>query len=454
MYFDGISLTWHRTSINGESVVEYAANGEVTSVAGLVTMQTASTDGDGNPFAAVRHRENEPTASTSEPLIRRLMALERRLSILTGREDVVSTMSKSQRLELSDRDPPNLPNGLDVIPEQHVLPEMGHRSWDDFINKIYGSPNYAIEILVEDPEYYFQSANATTPTKQRGMNHDGTRTPRVGSSPRVSSRPQNMTDVPNRVRINSPIILKALKGLDENVDESASLVMLRPFKFLVHHEGQIREMITSVQNNPVTTDTSDLSHVSGLLDAEQDNRSETLSHMTCLGSFIDRHISPTLARFRDISQKNVRFTELWYVFQPGDDIYMPFKVQNTDTTSDEVTPDTFSSCYNRTWRVTGVSGGRRNLRSAQNKRNAGLRPNPFRVYCYFIDFHGRYFRPTVHTFEIAPFKGERPIDSLDFYPRRYMEATHRKIALEDTVNRGKMIFDAMARSLTAHVSSP
>ena len=128
---------------------------------------------------------------------------------------------------------------------------------------------------------------------------------------------------------------------------------------------------------------------------------------------------------------------------------MPLKTVDNSLTTEilNITPETFQTRYNQCWRVTGTSGGRPNLTTAQN-RNVSLKSNPFKVDCYYIDFHRKYFRPTVHTFEITPFKGERDITDLDFYPSRYMKVSQLEQTLKGQVERGNIIYDSLKRSFT------
>ena len=126
---------------------------------------------------------------------------------------------------------------------------------------------------------------------------------------------------------------------------------------------------------------------------------------------------------------------------------MPLKIKDTSINADgvEVSPETFYSRYNQAWRVTGVSGGRSNI-SAAGDRHTSLKPNPFKVDCYYIDFHGRFYRPTVHSFEISPYLGKRRITDLPFYPLKFMDTKRRLKQQEDMLDRGQLVFAAMAKS--------
>jgi hypothetical protein len=178
-----------------------------------------------------------------------------------------------------------------------------------------------------------------------------------------------------------------------------------------------------------------------------ENRQTTLQHMRCLTEFIDRYIKPTVDRLKNNLDGKIQFRDLWYIFRPGENIYMPLRLPRGAVSLDAVmtAPEMFQSRYNMLWRVTGTGGGRPNLSVAQS-RNASLKPNPFKVNCYYIDFDGKYFCPTTHTFSIVPFKGERDITSLDFFPVRFLKAAQHTI--KEHLTKGKWIFDNITTSFT------
>ena len=428
--------------------------------------KSAATDGDGSPFSAVKHRRTNSSFSDSADLIQRVLALERRVASSLTNGDEASMAGKLTGADTKSELEVIFENGIkDSADQQEIIPQLCERNWSEFMNKSMEKNNeYALEVLAGEPDYYHQKKAGAKPDRKHGKSRGAVA---IGDG-KKDLKPAGSSDgqlpIPNRIRINSMPILKTLKTLDEHIDATASMVMVRPFKFLVHYEFQIKDSIQDLEHqltmpdsnttpdgpgNATSFESSTLTHDFSLLSREKEIRQETLLHMRCLVDFMDRYIKPTIARITDNSNSRIHFMDLWYLFKPGCDIYMPLRVQDTSVTVDTIgaTPEIFHSRYNQMWRVTGTSGGRPNISVAQ-KRNASLKSNSFKVDCYYIDFHGRYFRPTVHTFEIMPFKGERDITSLEFYPARYMEISQQQQTLKGHVERGKVIFDAMAHSFT------
>ncbi|KAI1616221.1 hypothetical protein EDD36DRAFT_461111 [Exophiala viscosa] len=425
----------------------------------------AATDGDGSLFSAVRHRRTNPSVSEYSEMKQRILALERQLASSSNNEED-GMADKVRGADAQNEFEAILENGSEASAEQQkIIPQLCERTWSDFMNKHTGEKiEYALEILADDPEYYYQKSPTAKPDKRYGESRGAVAVADSKIDPKTSKLADGERPVPNRIRINSTLILKTLKNLDEHIDATGPMVMMRPFKFLVHYELQIKDSIRVMEQQldvPETNTTSNGSRngtfyaplsmtreVLGL-SKEKETQEETLQHMRCLADFMDRYVKPTVSRAEGTSNGKIQFKDLWYIFKPGVDIHIPLRAQDTSVTVDAmgITPETFQSRYNRLWRVTGTSGGRRNLSAAQT-RNASLKSNAFKVDCYYIDFHGRYFCPTVHTFEIAPFKGDRDIASLDFYPARYMEISQQQQTLEEHVEKGKVIFDAMAHSFT------
>ncbi|KAJ9616702.1 hypothetical protein H2200_000421 [Cladophialophora chaetospira] len=399
-------------------------------------------------------------------LMQRILVLEQQLASSSNNDDGISMAGKLAGAEVKADLGVIFENGIkDNADQQQILPLSCERTWSDFMNKhTSDSHEYALEILPEEPDYYHRKKILASLERKHGKSRGAVAAANTKTDPKPSPSSSRQRPIPNRIRINSTSILKTLKTFDEHIDATASLVMLRPFKFLVHYERQIRDAVQLLEQESIERESNTSLAVSehstsyqlspnvhgiAISPEEKEIRQENLQHMRCLVDFIDRYIKPTISRLEDISYGKIHFLDLWYLFKPGDDINMPLKVQDTSIAVDAVasTPETFNSRYNQLWRVTGTSGGRPNISVAQS-RNMSLRSNPFRVDCYYIDFHGRYFRPTVHTFEIMPFKGEIDITSLDFYPTRYLGVTQQQEMLQGHLERGKSTFEAMAHSFT------
>ena len=339
----------------------------------------------------------------------------------------------------------------------HMLPQLQERSWSDFMNKYAEEQHeYALEILIGEPEYHTSKANVDKPdARQGGSRNLG---PEVDTSvQRMSSDGTNddMPTVPERIRINSPWILQILAAIGKRIDVSGPIVMLRPYKFLIHYENEIRGSIRALEDQLSTSEAASSPDQStdslpsepslhayemSTLAQDTESRRQTLQHMRCVTEFLDRYVKPTTNRLQNCLDSKIQFKDLWYIFRPGENIYMPLRLPRGVVAPDAVsiTPEIFQGRYTMMWRVICAGGGRPNLADAKSLRG-NLKPNPFHVKCYYIDFDGKYFLPTAHVFSIMPFKGERDITALEFYPIRFMNDAQDLV--QDHFQKGKMGFD-------------
>jgi hypothetical protein len=357
-------------------------------------------------------------------------------------------------------------NGIgDGSDPTRMIAECREKTWSDFQNKQETNEGECvIEILVGEPDYW-PSTKASNKAGKKSVKERFFKTEapnHVAHAP--APRVNGILPVPERIRINSPLILSTLASIDNTIDLMGPVVMLRPFKFLLYHDNQIKEAVHGLQDrledlvHTTDEDTTRLPSRTATIPAEMEefsmsrNDSEdlkaTIEHMRCLCDFIDKYLLPINDRLDKSTGGRISFSNLWYLFRTGEDIFMPLRSLRKKSVSVEAitaAPETFQSRYNMIWRVIGTGGGRPNIATAKN-RNASLRPNPFVVNCYYIDFDGKYFCPIIHTFSIMPFKGEKDITALDFYPIRFMETDLK--AMRENLNRGTTTFASITRSFT------
>ncbi|KAI9737349.1 MAG: hypothetical protein M1834_009503 [Cirrosporium novae-zelandiae] len=163
---------------------------------------------------------------------------------------------------------------------------------------------------------------------------------------------------------------------------------------------------------------------------------DTMQDIRCLLEFIDEYLKPIENKYRDNKNRKVRFADLWYLFKPGEVVYVPLgnngqdkdpKSRNTaaGNSTEPSVSDIHNERYQEVWRVLHTANGRLVLNTNDDDDPESLkkreRINPFFVKCYHLDFDGREFGPVAHTFPLQPFEGEKDITSLEVYPLRYSE---------------------------------
>lgn len=403
---------------------------------------TTETDGVGQ-FTALRSRRSRSSSSLFNQHVRALQVvreLEARVLRLEGQTQAqpvldAQTASASEpgalapALPLVGNTQPLVDTSITNIKHNleppRIVPQACVRKWVKFMNKNPREEyDYAIEILRGLPDYY-------KPKVADQSNAENADCQESSAGPIDFVQEQEWT--PDRVRINSANILKFLSPFDKRIDPCAPLVMLRPFKLLVHYDSRIREAFHQLK---ATSSCSDNTEIQG-------KPQDIIEHVQCLIDFMDKFVSPKIRRFADNATKTIEFEDLYHIFQPGVDVYMPLRVAGGTVSRESVEnmPEVFRGLYNMMWRISGVGGGRRDL--TRTSRTTEIKPNSYKVNCYYIDFDGKYFFPTNHTFSIPAYDGEREITSLGFYPARFMHDAQDR--LQEHTMRGGETFKAITQ---------
>ena len=288
-------------------------------------------------------------------------------------------------------------------------------------------------------------------------------------------------DIPYRLAINSTLLLNLLgECTDMDFPEDRN-VWLRPFKYLVAYEMEIREIFKEAKA------TLDLAVIgSGLSDQADDtghddpvsapspspvlgrdkvdaNAVEHMPHAStidvsrakaerdqigCLIDFMDSDMQDIFEVKHQVSGKTLEelaFEHLWLLYRPGDLVY------------------TFRSLEDRAtyqaFRILHVTGGRPILdtsnhtkfspirnreiddeseseeRLLDSLRSSPLEMTSFIIDCFSIDFDGSKLGPKSRRFVIPAFTGKRKMDALELRPS-FTFAQHESL-YQEMVERGR-----------------
>ena len=419
-----------------------------------------------------------------------------------------------------------------IIPlPSRIIPQMKYVGWHDFKNKLAKEEEaYAIEVLVGRAKLYHQRAGEEKKEEIKGGIHghdQRAKRPMKLDDEACASEASTTKEVPERIRINSSLILRILQEICSE-QLTNPLVILRPFKILVYYDAQLRERFhrleakwgacesemalghggpgvaeavdqvrdeaetsksldspltakegESSQNQTVKSSTlqleSSFGQVSGLsteAPAEvkkdcclEDPPVESTSHSTievgssnpedksvlneepkkateskdltdgveafrefrCFIEFIDNELKTVVEDFKARRRKKVYFSDLWYLFRPGDLLYTPLDNKaDTDVASslDENLPLSVrrtGARFQEVWRIDATADGRPNLRAPREGESGGQKVNAFELHCYRIDLNCMLaYHTYMFHFQIEAFLGQRDISSLPFYPLGYV----------------------------------
>ena len=301
--------------------------------------------------------------------------------------------------------------------------EVRRLKWPEFKNKWKNDCEIpAVEALIGEESFWYQH-------KPNSKSMD---TSDVVDETQQSQGSSNHKEVVKRLRINSRPILKILSDIDDGGWEIVSTVMMYPFKLLICREKQIRdrlERLEKIWRHADLAETNILSSASqidsttfpkqfdrnsgqclehqvnneGKLEAEDSMDSlKAMKDLRCFVRFMDEHIFPTIPNFEDSSRTKGLFRELWYLFKPGDEIFVPrldeadekrpSKLRDQSRKTPVQTRER-SKRYQEDWRIIECGGGRLKTRREGYDCNNSKRINSFQVLAYYLDFDGEKYTP-------------------------------------------------------------
>ncbi|KAJ8130153.1 hypothetical protein O1611_g3476 [Lasiodiplodia mahajangana] len=313
------------------------------------------------------------------------------------------------------------------------------------------------------------------------------RKPQVTTNPALEP---GQAPLPERIRINSKhlrSIFAKIHGSDlcDSSYGNGSVVIIRPFKALIYYETAFREWYSNLKEKfgtkaPEVPTSPRLDTVSPMMeekgtteetgqiksndanigeepgamaheensgvgndqnDQDYDKGDETkskiaLEQLSCLLEFLDHDILGKTKYLEGPKCKKIAFSDLWYLFKPGEDV--------------------ISSDGKQAYRIIGVNSTEHReivpLTRFSGADEESANETPLQINCVYVDFDGKRLGPVYRTFEIKRFDGERPIASLSVYPFRFhpsLDGGEKDIAAEDElrkklVKRGRMYLSVIS----------
>ncbi|KAI8954915.1 hypothetical protein F4801DRAFT_530445 [Xylaria longipes] len=355
-------------------------------------------------------------------------------------EDRIEDLEQRVRDLSNEKNPLAEGNGsAEGIPSVIRVVQMG---WTDFNNRAFinrkdfkGTWKHrpeldersrpVIEILIEEPHYGLflsKSGKQNSDDSQSQLN-----------TPNLSTfQPNDFSAEPYQIRIRSKLLLKTLKditGCNVTVGpHEHRLLLLRPFKLLVHFEQNIRNYIQNMElvnsnrdtdvNQKRGTNEESLELIASqrhtakiAFPIEETQSLSALQQLKLLHSLIDEYLSRPVQLQRGINPNvtKVTFNELWYIFKPGYEVRTPGESQI------------------QVYRVAKVTGGRSVVKQATGRdpsenlasmklKEEGFSEGSFIIECFYIHYDGTMFGPVNKTFQIRRFDGDRNVTMLPVVP--------------------------------------
>ncbi|KAF3901609.1 hypothetical protein ABW21_db0205046 [Orbilia brochopaga] len=386
-----------------------------------------------------------------------------------------STVEKQPESQAANALPP---------PPKHAISLLSRVSWDMFkvIQRKAEHECHAIEILVGEPDIRLTSMTHWLLEEGPHRLKKGRKLPErkpPTSAAVASKKTVDGTQVPGqapvaeRIRINSTHIIKILEKIHGTAlasSDGVPVVMIRPFRALVYYSDQIQQRFQELESEfaikPERPDTVNVI-ASGAADPSGDATNpgdeemakinETLvngkpstdeqkemkekideytgsalayQQMQVLMDFLDTEIKTKLAYLASDQCQKVAFTDVWYLFKPGDEVIdrsrrQVFRVIRVTSPPHQASPQYHASAP---WLASPEQEDAR-----------------VTVTCVYIDFDGKQLGPVRRDFEFKRFDGEKLVTTLDVYPLRFIQEDvrgksskrQRKTLRERLIERGR-----------------
>lgn len=328
--------------------------------------------------------------------------------------------------------PTKLASVIDILTED---PKLGNEAWSHLKRSKKFSKNYKAAKTV--------SAGHMTFTNRKAENEVDS-----GVSPYQSDQSTGQNPLPERIRINSRIIIEALSdvhGTPICEASTRSLVILRPFKILSAYEKEIRGLSSQVaidadgiqddqvppengtmpatasaiqkpiETSPITAvpDQSASDHI----DANQlrDIRQRE-GHLNCLQHFMDHYIDKKVAYLNGLDCSKIAFLDLWYLFRPGTTVISADGKQSYQVVSVKSKPHKGNDRRLPSWATFQFADPESSDSSVSS--GPGNEYHDITIKCVYIHFDGHKFGPVFKVFGIDSWEGVKDIAFLDVYPLR------------------------------------
>ncbi|KAK1757034.1 hypothetical protein QBC47DRAFT_297137 [Echria macrotheca] len=343
------------------------------------------------------------------------------------------------------------------------------RTWEEFINRFEDEHGlYAVEALMAGSEINKELVDEHELRRQHrdGVCYFDTAQNFFGAQPPTVRAHRTVKPWLQRIRIQSPSLLSIFEKVTGYVWSRKPHTFLRPFRYLIYYHDKFKEHLQRMEaeyhSSPPPSS------------KEEVERATALEHLRCYIKFANEQIVPpyhsfTRANFSE--SRRIRFDDLWYLFRPGELIYVPATSLKKHL---ERMIGSQAHAIGESRQETGAHGP-----AAQNSRAAKSRlsehqkvwrlmstdavANPiapinidgddfdnsdFILTCYYYDYDGSNYSTSSEDFCISYFDGEKEIKSLDFYPIRFAPA--HEALLQECRSNGLKFTECIKRQHMAY----
>ena len=282
----------------------------------------------------------------------------------------------------------------------------------------------------------------------------------ASNSGNIARRQDPSIDIAYRLVINSRILLNLLgdcTGMDFPEDRN---VWVRPFKYLVAFETEIRQALQDAESAfdqmeaclrlPTQADAFQNSNVTQFNSPPKHRKEANIlattirphgvavnrarataerEQLRCLVNFMDtdmRDIFDVKRQITNNTLEEIAFEHLWLLYSPGDLVYSFKNLENTSTYQayrvlhvtggrlilDTTNASNFKPAYDRTW----DDESKNEEKAVDAIRSSPSNKTPFILDCFSIDSDGNRLGPKPRRIIIPTYSGKRKVQALELCP--------------------------------------
>ncbi len=366
-------------------------------------------------------------------------------------EDRMQFLEK--KVKILSKEPEQPPES---VPPPSLILSSCEMTWSEF--KSPSARKHVIDVLLGDPHVDMRRTRFHSQISHAMSRHLSVET--VAFQPRLSQDVSEIRSLlPERIRINSSLVIKILTKITAVPIDVEHFVILRPFKLLINYDREIREFLDGLEEKwkgitlthteasgsnttkpahngntaanssrgqggrdaEMASDSLGSQNVAGVTDdgdlEDLSSDSEAaLKRLRVLVRFMDHYIDLPVKKLVNDPSPNVYFADLWHLFKPGEEIYWPAA--------------RFQGGQIQAFRIIHTSGGRKYLMGVEpeDSKNSNEdwdsyheKISPFTVTCVYVTFDGKEFSGVQTSFEIREYARTRLITSLFPCPLKYAE---------------------------------
>ncbi|KAH6618400.1 hypothetical protein B0J18DRAFT_371434 [Chaetomium sp. MPI-SDFR-AT-0129] len=304
---------------------------------------------------------------------------------------------------------------LRAPPEVPIIPQARKCTFEQFVNRFSPEESgYAIEYLEAGTELGLEMAKEVARRRLGKVKGYEGQNAIEYKSRRFDGGLSSGTWL-QAVRIQSPAVLNTLAEVTGYNWGTEPHTFMRPFGYLIHFQPKIREKLAALEAMALETD--DAAH------------HDAVQNLQCYVAFVEKHLMPLLDQFADADHANpkrIRYEDLWYLFKPGDLIYLPRstleKILKGRNNKHEINE---SAIYQTIWRLEVFWPHEGDLTLPMLGSSSSDWEAKTRLY--FVDYDGTAYKPVSIDVTMEHFDGEKDIRSLEVFPIRFVSDSQANI---------------------------